>query len=55
MGPPQVAAPPRKPAAAASFRTHPPATVWGPPQAAVWVSAPVWSRYRCNTDEMLKI
>jgi len=32
----------------ASFSAHPPATVWGPPQAAGWISAPLWNSMGCR-------
>jgi len=38
----------RIPQSAASFRAHPPALEWGPPQAAVWISAPKWSSMGCR-------
>lgn len=34
--------------AAASFRAHAPAAVWGPPQAAVWISCLAWSSVGCR-------
>ena len=34
--------------AEASFRVHLPATAWGPPQAAGWVSTPLWTFVDCK-------
>jgi len=31
-----------------SFRTHPPVLVWGPPWAAVWVFAQLWTSMGCR-------
>uniref|UniRef100_A0A8C0C0H8 UPF3 domain-containing protein n=1 Tax=Buteo japonicus TaxID=224669 RepID=A0A8C0C0H8_9AVES len=36
------------PQAAAPFKASPSALVWGPPQAAAWISAPPWSSTGCR-------
>ena len=34
--------------AGASFKAHPPAAAWGPPWAAMWISALLWSSMGCS-------
>lgn len=40
---------------AASFRTCPLAVVLAPPQAAVWINAPMWSSMGCKGDNLLHL
>jgi len=43
------------PCTPASFRAHPSAAAWGPPQAAGWISAPPWTSVSCRGTSCITI